>query len=67
MLDLPLWLHDTLALAGVGVAATWLVLRLAHVGRPREVGCSRCPGKLDARAAGRSSTGVRSKRLRVIG
>jgi hypothetical protein len=65
MLDLPIWLHETLAIAAVVIAGSWLVLRLAQVGRPREAGCSRC----GPRAGGEplaAKTGIRSKRLRVL-
>lgn len=64
MLALPIWLHETLALAGVVIAGAWLVLRLAQIGRPRQVGCSRCPQ--GSGAAEPSTTGVRSKQLRVL-
>jgi hypothetical protein len=64
MLELPSWLHETLAIAGVLVAASWLIVRLVQVGRPRAPRCSRCEH------AGETippATGIRSKRLRVLG
>lgn len=68
MLALPVWLHETLAIGGVLTAGTWLVLRLAQIGRPREVGCSRCPqGSSGAAASTTGTTGRRSKQLRVLG
>jgi hypothetical protein len=64
MLSLPVWLHETLAIGGVVIAGTWLVLRLAQIGRPREVGCARCPSGSPASVP--STRGVRSKQLRVL-
>lgn len=64
MLELPMWLHETLAIAGVVIAGSWLVLRVAQVGRPREAGCSRC--EHSEVPAPRATTGIRSKRLRVL-
>jgi hypothetical protein len=64
MLELPIWLHETLAIAGVVIAGSWLVLRVAQVGRPRQVGCSRCEHA--SVAAPPVTTGIRSKRLRVL-
>ncbi|MFV8752429.1 hypothetical protein ACNOYE_17930 [Nannocystaceae bacterium ST9] len=69
MLAMAIWLHEALALSGVLAAATWLVLRVAQVGRPREAGCSRCehaPAGAIAAPATLGSRGVRSKRLRVL-
>jgi hypothetical protein len=63
---MAIWLHETLALSGVLVAATWLVLRVAQVGRPRTAGCSRCEHAPAGPIAGPVSRGVRSKQLRVL-
>jgi hypothetical protein len=65
MIELPGWLHETLAIGGVLVAGSWLVLRFIHVGRPREAGCSRCEHA--SGSAPPTTTGIRSKRLRVLG
>ena len=67
MVELPAWLHEVLALAGVVIAASWLIVRLAQVGRAREDGCARCehaPGIVPAAVP--PTGGIRSKRLRVL-
>jgi hypothetical protein len=65
MTELPAWLHEVLALGGVLIAASWLIVRLVQVGRPREAGCSRCEHA--PAAVSSNTTGIRSKRLRVLG
>lgn len=65
---LPTWLHETLALTGVGLAAIWLIVRLVQIGRPRASGCARCEHAIEALPAHTSppTRAVRSERLRVI-
>jgi hypothetical protein len=63
MLELPSWLHETLAITGVLAAASWLIVRVVQIGRPRAPGCSRCEHAPEIPR----NTGIRSKRLRVLG
>ncbi len=66
LLVMPFWLHETLALTGVGIAAAWLVVRLVQIGRPRSAGCARC-AHAGSPASPPTPTGIRSARLRVLG
>ncbi len=63
---MPEWLQEILALATVGLAAVWLVVRWVRIGQPRapQVGCARCEHNPAAPAG--SGGGVRSARLRVL-